>query len=408
MKLAFLRLDPQVARENLAMQIAVPEYALNILDRLESHGFEAFVVGGCVRDSLLGVTPGDWDVCTAATPEEMRACFSGMRVIETGLKHGTLTVRSGGQNVEVTTYRLDGPYLDHRRPESVRFVRALEMDLMRRDFTVNAMAYSPKRGLVDRFGGQEDLARRLIRCVGEPRERFEEDALRLLRALRFAARFGFDIESGTALALREKASLMAAVAAERIFAEWKKLVTAPASRQILTEYADLFARWMPGLDTSRAAMLGYWDLLPARSDLRTALLCRDPEALCAFLKTDGAFKKRVARLWECEGEPLPDSPVMVLRFLAACGEDTFSDRLDLARARGEDADMCLGHLHTAQQQGRVWRVRDMAVTGSDLTSLGFSGPALGEALNALLEAVMKGQVPNEKEALLAAAQCMKP
>ena len=386
------------------MRINVPAYVQTVLDRLEAKGFEAFVVGGCVRDSFMGLTPGDWDVCTSATPQEMQDCFAGLRVIETGLRHGTLTVRSGGENVEVTTYRLDGPYRDHRRPESVRFVRALDEDLMRRDFTVNAMAYSPQRGLVDLFGGQEDLRRRLIRCVGKPQERFEEDALRLLRALRFAARFDFGIENGTTQALREKAPLMKAIAAERIFAEWKKLAVAAASRRILTEYADLFAGWIPGLDAARAAVLPYWDLLPPRADLRTALLASDAAGLCTALKTDTAFRARVERLADCRDEPLPDSPAMVMRFLAACGEDTFRDRLELARARGEDAEGCLRCRAQAEAEGRVWRVEDLALTGGDLLGLGYSGPALGDMLRTLLDAVMKGRLPNKKESLLAAAR----
>ena len=388
------------------MPISIPPYAMDVLDCLEACGFEAFVVGGCVRDSFMGVEPGDWDVCTSASPEEMEKCFSGFRVIETGLKHGTLTVRSRGENVEVTAYRLDGQYRDHRRPESVEFVRRLDMDLMRRDFTVNAMAYSPRRGLVDLFGGRDDLNRRLIRCVGDPRQRFEEDALRLLRALRFAARFGFSIESGTALALREKAPLMAAVASERIFAEWKKLVVAPASRQILGEYADVFDSWMPGLAAERIRELPYWDALPPQAHIRTALLCADAARLCRFFKADTAFKSRVLRLAERADAPLPGSPSAAMRFLAVCGEDALNDRLALSDARGEDSRLCRTALREARAQGRVWQVEKLAATGDDLLALGLSGPALGQARKALLEAVMDGLLPNEKSALLARAREM--
>ena len=388
------------------MPISIPPYVMDVLNCLEACGFEAFVVGGCVRDSFMGVEPGDWDVCTSATPEEMERCFSGFRVIETGLKHGTLTVRSRGENVEVTAYRVDGEYRDHRRPESVEFVRRLDMDLMRRDFTVNAMAYSPARGLVDLFGGRDDLKRRLIRCVGEPRERFEEDALRLLRALRFAARFGFDIEEETARALREKAPQMAAVAAERIFAEWKKLVVAPASRRILADYAEVFDGWMPGLDAGRAGAIGWWDALPPEAHIRTALLCRDGAGLCRFFKADTAFKTRVLQLVKCEKEPLPGAPDRAMRFLAEYGEDTLSDRLALARARGEEAEDCLNALERAKEEGRVWQVEKLAATGSDLMTLGLAGPDLGRMRKTLLEDVMDGRVQNEKRALMERAKSL--
>jgi len=381
------------------MRIELPAYALDVIRCLEANGFEAFVVGGCVRDSLMGVEPGDWDVCTSATPEEMQRCFAGYRVIETGLKHGTLTVRSHGENVEITTYRLDGEYKDHRRPEKVEFVRKLELDLMRRDFTVNAMAYSPQAGLIDLFGGQDDLRSRVIRCVGSAQTRFEEDALRLLRALRFAARFDFSIEPTTSAALWAKADLMAAIAAERIFVEWKKLLAAPASRRILMEYAGLFEKWIPGLCASRVQQMDFWDRLPPRADLRTGLLTDQPDILCKALKTDAAFKNRVSRFVICRDEPLPDSPTMVMRFLAASGENAYEDRLDYARAREEDIRPCVTARRQAEAEGRVWKVEDLAIGGHDLLEMGLKGPALGELRKTLLEAVMKGRLPNEKNAL---------
>ena len=181
--------------------ISVPTYALDVLNQLTRYGYKAYVVGGCVRDSLLGREPADWDVCTDATPEEMLAVFRKFRVFKTGLKHGTITVRSRGHSVEVTTFRTDGAYTDNRHPDAVTFVSNVEDDLARRDFTINAMAYHPEEGLVDAFGGQDDLAARTLRCVGEPDRRFQEDGLRILRALRFAARFELSIERETSYSI---------------------------------------------------------------------------------------------------------------------------------------------------------------------------------------------------------------
>ena len=191
---------------------------------LEEKGFEAYAVGGCVRDSLLGIAPHDWDVCTTASTDAMRAVFSDFRVVETGASHGTLTVILDGLPLEITTYRVDGPYHDHRRPDSVRFVRSVTDDLARRDFTVNAMAYSPAAGLIDPFGGAADLAAKRLRCVGEPARRFSEDVLRVLRMARFAATMGFSVEPQTAAAALAKCGALTEVAIERSRAEFCKML----------------------------------------------------------------------------------------------------------------------------------------------------------------------------------------
>ena len=191
----------------------IPREALNMAGLLESRGFEAFFVGGCVRDILRGTRPNDWDIATNATPEQMKECFAGLRVIETGIKHGTLTVRSDGLSFEVTTYRVDGKYEDNRRPTEVYFTRNLADDLSRRDFTINAMAYSPGRGLVDIFGGREDIEKKIIRCVGNPNRRFHEDGLRILRALRFASALDFWVEEDTASSIHENRSLLKNISA---------------------------------------------------------------------------------------------------------------------------------------------------------------------------------------------------
>ena len=203
----------------------IPEYVNDVLSRLERSGHEAYIVGGCVRDLLLGRTPKDYDVTTSANTDEMAAAFDGMKVIPTGVKHGTLTVMSEGNPVEVTTFRTDGDYKDHRHPDGVTFTSNLSEDLSRRDFTINAMAFSPFKGLVDEHGGVEDLNRQLIRCVGDPLKRFGEDALRIMRAIRFSAVYGFDIEEKTLEALVEKSPELKYISSERIYAELCEFLT---------------------------------------------------------------------------------------------------------------------------------------------------------------------------------------
>ena len=225
----------------------VPAPALEALERLERAGHAAYLVGGCVRDSLLGRVPGDWDITSSALPEQTEAVFAGERIIETGLKHGTVTVLLGGLPLEITTFRTESGYADHRHPDTVVFTPSLEEDLARRDFTVNAMAWSPARGLVDPFGGRADLERGLIRCVGDPKQRFDEDALRILRALRFAAQLDFAIDPATAaaaLALRQSLEL---VSRERLAVELTKLLCGPAVRRIVTEYWPILALPLPEL-----------------------------------------------------------------------------------------------------------------------------------------------------------------
>ena len=205
----------------------LPREVSGLIDRLEEAGYSAYAVGGCVRDTLLSLHPHDWDLCTSARPEEMQAVFRGERLAETGLKHGTLTVVIDHHPYEITTFRTDGTYTDHRHPDSVTFVEDVSGDLARRDFTVNAMAYSPRTGLVDLFGGRRDLENRVIRCVGTPADRFREDALRILRALRFASAYDFTLEAETDKALRLLAPTLKTVAAERIQAELLKLLCGP-------------------------------------------------------------------------------------------------------------------------------------------------------------------------------------
>ena len=225
--------------------IRLPRDAYRLLQTLRAAGHSAYVVGGCVRDSLLGRLPGDWDICTSARPDQLRAIFHDQRLILTGEKHGTVAVILHGKPYEITTYRLDGSYRDHRHPDSVQFVDDLAADLARRDFTVNAMAYAPGEGIIDLYGGRRDLAAGIVRCVGTPADRFAEDALRILRALRFTAKLGFTLEPATAAAALAARDTLRTVSAERLYAELDGLLLAPGAGKTLAQYGEILGGVVP-------------------------------------------------------------------------------------------------------------------------------------------------------------------
>lgn len=439
----------------------VPSYALNAVSRLRAGGFAAFLVGGCVRDSLMGRVPEDYDAATSARPEQTEAVFAGERIIETGLKHGTVTVLLEGQPVEITTFRTEGAYSDHRHPDEVRFADGIGDDLARRDFTVNAMAWSPETGLVDPFGGQADLDRRIIRCVGDPDRRFDEDALRILRALRFASVLGFELDPATAASALAKKELLGAVSRERIAAELVRLVCGPDVRRVICGFWPILAVPVPEL----APMAGFdqrskyhcYDVLThcavaagaVRPDpiLRLAALLHDcgkpacftvdedgnghfyghgrisadlTQTVLTRLRFDADTVRRVTALvalHDCPLEPEPGKPpTAIKRLLGKLGTEDFLRLLDLKRADAvahdpkyrERAALCdrveaLAKGILAEQA--CFRVKDLAVNGRDLIALGIpEGPAVGRVLNALLEAVVGEEAPNEREALLALAR----
>ena len=227
------------------MTINIPDNISIVLDKLHNAGYEAYLAGGCVRDGLMGREPSDYDITTNALPRQTAACFEDFTVIETGIKHGTVTVVSGGENVEITTYRIDGGYSDARHPDRVSFTRNLHEDLSRRDFTVNALAYHPVRGLRDDFGGLDDLENGVLRCVGDPERRFREDALRMLRALRFSAVLGFSIEAAADAALRALRENLSAVSAERLWNELIRLLCGRQVTRVLLAYPEILAQFIP-------------------------------------------------------------------------------------------------------------------------------------------------------------------
>lgn len=438
----------------------VPASAGKVLQKLSEGGFEGFLVGGCVRDNLLGKSPKDYDVTTNARVSQTKALFEGaegFRVIETGVQHGTLTVLSDGEPIEVTTYRVDGDYSDGRHPDSVTFSDGIEDDLSRRDFTINAIAYAPAVGFVDLFGGQEDLKRGLIRCVGEPDKRFDEDALRILRALRFAAVLGFAIDPATADSLHRKKALLGRLAKERVTAELFGLLCGEHAAEILRDYRDVVAEVLPPV----AAMFDFaqdnpyhsydvWehtlhvvDNVPSDKVLRLAALLHDvgkPHCktvddngtghfyghgeigakIChkvfeKYLRTDKKTAERVTLLVQNHDEPLEPTRKIMHRRLAKYGEETLRQLLALHRAdvRGQspeylgrpdaldEAEQILNQLLTEKV---CMKINDLRIDGNDLLTLGFTrGRVLGDTLRQLLDEVCDGSLSNEKAALKARA-----
>lgn len=433
----------------------MPQEVRSLLARLESAGYEGWAVGGCVRDTLRGAVPSDWDVTTDARPERVMALF-GERVIPTGLKHGTVTVCAGETHVEVTTFRRDGTYSDHRRPDAVQFSSSLEEDLARRDLTVNAMAMDLRGHICDPFGGQEDLSRRVLRCVGDPLRRLDEDALRIMRTLRFAAMLGFAIEPDTSAALHRRAPLLADIAAERILVEMNKLLTGEYMASVLLAYPDVLGVFLPellpcvGFDQRNVHhCYDVWthsvyaaSAIAPDAVLRWAMLLHDigkpgcftvdehgtghfyghparsaelAEAICRRLRMDKKSAQRIVTLVRWHDRDIPRTEKAVARAARQLGEDTLRQLLavkradnraqsPLCRGRAADIDRAEAILDDLLARQSCFSLRDLAVRGNDLTALGLRGPAVGEALQKLLDAVMDGSVPNERPALLALAQ----
>ncbi len=383
----------------------IPDNIIKVLSALEAAGYEAYTVGGCVRDMCRGVLPHDYDVTTSALPEETKACFEGCRVIETGIKHGTVTVLSDGEPVEITTYRTDGEYADNRHPVAVSFTPSLSEDLSRRDFTVNAMAYSPTRGLVDVFGGRRDIDARVIRCVGEPDKRFGEDGLRILRALRFASCLDYTIDADTSASIEKNAHLLENISAERIYSELCKLVTGKGAHRIIAEYPCVIGKILPSLTDAR-----YADAVRAvgesESDLilRLALLVGSKEGAMSdmqALKSDGATRRSVASVAEMAGVRLSDR-VSLRRALRGCTADNLRRAIKMQKITAKIDETEEKRLLSLLEDAKNDPVTpaSLAIGGEDVKRLtGASGRAIGDALERMLELVITDAVPNERAAL---------
>ncbi len=411
-------------------EMKLPDEILTVLSRLEAHGFKGYVVGGCVRDALRGIEPNDFDITTDALPGDILDTFSDYKTIDTGLKHGTVIVVVNSKNIEITTFRVDGEYLDNRHPSEVRFTVALSEDLSRRDFTVNAMAYNPEIGLADFFNGRRDVERKIIRCVGDPDTRFSEDGLRILRALRFSSVLGFDIDNKTAQAVHKNRFLLKNISAERIYAELVKLLCGVGAGRIVGEYSDVMSVFLPeleavcesGLLEHTAAAVG--NVTPEK-ELRLAALLHcvgggHGGESCAVLcdkvmhrlKTDNTTRKNVRTLALYCGVELKADEVFLRRIISKTSVETAEDLVKLKAAcllAQPDGKAALDETEKAGQlieklksDGACVSLKDLAVNGNDLINIGIeAGREVGDILQSLYDAVLDGQLSNDREALMA-------
>ena len=399
------------------MTIRMDEGAAELLDTLHRAGYAAYVVGGCVRDSLLGLTPHDWDLCTSALPQQGMELFGAEKCIPTGLQHGTVTVKQGGGLYEITTFRTEGAYTDGRHPDEVHFVPDVREDLARRDFTINAMAYNAKEGLIDPFGGQADLQSGILRAVGVPHQRFTEDALRILRLYRFAARFGFAIDPPTAQAAQELCAHLDCVSVERIEEELAKLLSAPAPAAYLDE--KILGVVLPELSPEAlAAAKPVVDACPAGERALPVRLA----ALLLSLGEDGT--RRTLRRLRCSNACIEETAVLVReavpgvpvslniyarRLLGKYNLCTVQRIAALGTALQPEHAADFAALSELAEQldadGVCCRVSQLAVNGRDLMAAGVpAGPGIRKVLEALLDGVIREEYPNERQALLAAVQ----
>ena len=433
----------------------LPQPVQFCIDMLEAAGYAAYAVGGCVRDALLGHTPHDYDLCTAATPEEICTIFGAFPLVTAGRKHGTIGVVLGGAVYEITTFRTEGNYTDSRHPGWVAFVPDIEQDLARRDFTVNAMAYSPTRGFADPFGGQSDLKNKILRAVGDPSQRFEEDALRILRGVRFAVRFGLYPEEKTLDAMKKLSPRLENISAERIFDELCKLLPLVTAEDLQT-FASILGQILPELQ----ATIGFqqhnahhaYDVfthtahvtgtVPGQLTLRWATLLHDigkpatftmddggqghfyghaeqsaqmADAVLRRLKAPNALREQVVQLVQLHMLRLEPEKKLVRRWMGRLGAETLDALLLLQEAdmgskgtgkptNTAQFDLIRDLISQIRTENACLSLKDLAVNGRDLIALGYEGPAIGKKLNFLLEQVLEEALPNEKDALLNAVK----
>lgn len=403
-----------------------PAPAVRLLELLSRAGHAAYLVGGCVRDILLGRVPHDWDMATSARPEEIIGCLPpDARVIPVGLQHGTVSVVLDGMQMEVTTFRVDGSYSDTRRPDSVVFTQDVYADLARRDFTVNAMAYRPGQDLIDPFGGENDAYAGCIRCVGEPDVRFGEDALRILRALRFRAQLGFEIHPDTDRSLRRHCALLKKISAERIAQEMDRLLCGSYAAEVLRDYGDVFEVFLPerfrsgekredGISERVLRMIEQSS--PIREVRLAALLygLENVRDILKRLRCDRVTTDLVCMLVQSCDTPVLPQERDVWRQLAHLGERPLRLLLELQKGdcaedsvRIQELDAAETLIEQIKASGACLGLRDLSLNGNDLLSLGVpAGPQIGRILSRLLARVIDGEIPNTRCALLEEAAAL--
>lgn len=442
------------------MNIIMPPQIEFVIQQLTSLGYEAYIVGGCVRDSILGLEPSDWDVATSALPDQINFVFHSFQLIQTGVKHGTITVLIDHMPVEVTTYRIDGEYSDNRHPDTVYFTRNLKEDLARRDFTINAIAYNPSDGLIDCFDGAQDIIDKQIRCVGEPDLRFQEDGLRILRALRFSAMLGFTIDRKSSQSILKNFGLLDNIARERVQNEFSKLLCGKSTEAVLRDYRKVIERFIPEIN----AMAGFnqhnhhhiydvWEhtlksvaSIEPNCILRMTMLLHDIGKPCCYtqdekgvghfyghgekstemagtilrrLKYDSNTVDTVTELVRLHDSPISPDEKTIKHRLNQLGENKLRLLLKVKAAdvtaqnpiysdRLIELNKIEAILNDIIARGQCFSVKDLQINGVDLLALGIpEGPEIGIILSALLNAVIEDKLPNEHGALMSQAQFMK-
>lgn len=438
--------------------INLPSQINTVLDILERNGHEAYIVGGCVRDYLMGTPPHDWDVTTSADPEQIKASFSGYRTVDTGIKHGTVTVIVENMQIEITTFRIDGKYSDNRHPDGVLFTQNIADDLSRRDFTMNAIAYNPKSGIIDPFGGEKDIKNKIIRCVGTPDKRFGEDALRILRAVRFASVLGFDIEKNTSESVIKNENLITNVAVERISVELLKLLTGKNVFSVLSKYRSVLAVFIPEIalefDFRQYGKKHAYDvwihtcLTVANIEndpvLRLTMLLHDTgkpathqknekgdstfrnhaavggviaENILRRLRMSNEYIKTVSFLVSVHDWEVPENRVQVKKYLRILGEQNFirlmkirrADKSALSKDFRDISDKLIfayNEFDDVIEKEEPYLLSHLAVNGSDLKNL-FRNEEIGEKLNVLLDYVTENPLMNNKKTLIEKAESLK-
>lgn len=377
----------------------IPEYVQKVINTLEDSGHEAFIVGGPVRDMLLGTTPDDFDITTSCLPDEIMGLFQ--KTIATGIKHGTVTVVMDNKNIEVTTYRTDGQYLNHRSPEKVNFVSSINEDLSRRDFTVNAMAYNKNSGIIDLFGGKADLKRGIIKCVGNPETRFTEDALRILRALRFAAKLNFKIEADTLQGIKKTLHLLSGISRERIFSELSKILISKKP-QVIETLINLGGLKFLGIEKiSLAAALS---VLPSSLPIRFYAFCNicriDANVLCRELKTDNNLKNYCLKMDRLFENGTDFSKVGLKQMLNIADINIVNEFLLLLNAlKGVEISPAKERLNEIAVNNEPYLISHLELDGNDIIGSGFSNERVGIVLKQLLEKVIENPKLNNKKDL---------
>lgn len=431
---------------------ALSKNAAHVLSALHKKGYKAYIVGGAVRSFLMGNTPDDTDITTDALPNEIKEVFSGYKVIETGIQHGTVTVLIGDEAIEITTFRTEDGYTDGRHPDKVSFSRSIEDDLKRRDFTMNSIAFCPSDGYTDPFGGREDICNKIIRCVGVPEERFREDSLRILRGLRFASVTGFSIEDNTSEAMFSCKDLIRNISVERIYTETVKMLCGSNVKNVIITYFDIIAEYLPEIASFKNFdQHNYhhkYDLLNHTATvvesiepiphLRLAALLHDvakplcmtlddegtghfykhaskgahiAEAILRRLHSDKDTTERVTKLIKWHDTPIDENEETVKRKLRVMGEEMLRDLIKLQRAdtlgladefhnRSEHFDRLEGLIDKVISDGQCFSLKELKINGNDMLELGLKNKEIGAALNYALEGVISNSVKNDKDSLI--------